>query len=90
MKITDRKTAAKHDDFLTSVARSIGSTLGAVAAKVDEATRPARRRPAGHKRARKHGSVSRATRRLSASAAAKRRGRTAARPTTRKRRKSSK
>jgi hypothetical protein len=90
MKITERKTAAKHDDFLTSVARSIGSTLGAVAAKVDEATRPARRRPTSRKRARKHASGTRATRRLSASAAAKRRSHTAARLTTRKRRKSSK
>jgi hypothetical protein len=89
MKITERKTAAKHDDFLSSVARSIGSTLGAVAAKVDEATRPARRRPAGRKRARKHGSVSRATRRISASAASKRNHR-AARLTPRKRKKSSK
>ena len=89
MKTTERKTAAKHDDFLTSVARSIGSTLGAVAAKVDEATRPARRRPTGRKRAHKQGSVSRATRRVSASAASKR-SRTAARLTTRKRKKSSK
>ena len=29
MKIMERKTAAKDDDFLTTVARSIGSTLGA-------------------------------------------------------------
>jgi hypothetical protein len=90
MKITERKTAAKHDDFLTSVARSIGSTLGAVAAKVDRATRPARRRPStGRKRARKPGSVSRVTRRVSASAASKR-SHAAARLTTRKRKKSSK
>jgi hypothetical protein len=88
MKITERKPAAKHDDFLTSVARSIGSTLGAVAAKVDEATRPAHRRPAGRKRARKHSSVSRAARRISASAS--KRSHATARLTTSKRKKSSK
>jgi hypothetical protein len=90
MKITERKAAAKHDDFLTSVARSIGSTLGAVAAKVDEATRPARRRrrPAGRKRARKHSSVSRATRRGSDSVS--KRSHATARLATSKRKKSSK
>jgi|HubBroStandDraft_2_1064218.scaffolds.fasta_scaffold98210_3 hypothetical protein len=90
MKITERKTAAKHDDFLTSVARSIGSTLGAVAAKVDQATRPARRRPTARKRVRKHGSVPRATRRRVSASAASKRSRTAARLTTSKRKKSSK
>jgi hypothetical protein len=67
MKITERKPAAKGDDFLTTVARSIGSTLSAVAAKVDEATHPRRRR-AARKRARNPGSVSRTARRTSASA----------------------
>ena len=67
MKITERKTTAKNDDFLTTVARSIGSTLGAVVAKVDEATRPARRRPAGRKLARRRSSASRTVRRASAS-----------------------
>ena len=66
MKITERKPAAKADDFLTTVARSIGSTLGTVAAKVDEVTHPARRRNAEGKRARKHASVSRTGRRASA------------------------
>ena len=62
MTTTERKPAVKDDDFLTTVARSIGSTLGAVVAKVDEATRPSRpRRSAGRKRARKHASVSRAS-----------------------------
>ncbi len=89
MKNTERKPAAKEDDFLTTVARSIGSTLGSVVAKVDEATRPARRRPASRKRARKHGSVSRTTRRASASAASKR-SRAVARLSTKKRRKSAK
>ena len=89
MKITERKPAAKDDDFLTTVARSIGSTLGAVAAKVDEATRPARRRPAGRKRARQHRSVSRTSRRASASAASKR-SQAVARLTTKKRQKSAK
>ena len=67
MNTTARKSAAKNDDFLTTVARSIGSTLGAVAAKVDEVTRPARRRPAGRRRTRKHASVSHGSRRTSAS-----------------------
>jgi hypothetical protein len=89
MKITARKPAVKHDDFLTTVARSIGSTLGAVAAKVDEATRPARRRPVGRKRARKHSSVSRTRRRVSASAASKRSHATA-RLTIKERKKSAK
>jgi hypothetical protein len=87
MKITERKPAAKADDFLTAVARSIGSTLGAVAAKVDQATHPARRRRAAGKRARKHGAVSRSGRRASDSAA-KRNERTA-RLTRRNRKKSS-
>ena len=89
MKTTERKHVAKHDDFLTTVARSIGSTLGAVAAKVDEATRPARRRPAGGKRVRKHSPVSRATRRVSATAASKR-SHAAARLSTKKQQKSAK
>ena len=67
MKTTERKPATKDDDFLTTVARSIGSTLGAVVAKVDEATRPARRRPAGRKLARRQSSASRTVRRASAS-----------------------
>jgi hypothetical protein len=67
MKTTERKPAAKDDDFLTTVARSIGFTLGTVAAKVNGATRPARRRPAVRKRTRQHGPVSRASRRASAS-----------------------
>jgi hypothetical protein len=89
MKNTERKPAAKEDDFLTTVARSIGSTLGSVVAKVDEATRPERRRPASRKRPRKHGSVSRTTRRASGSAASKR-SHAAARLTTKKRKKSAK
>jgi len=67
MNTTARKSAAKNDDFLTTVARSIGSTLGAVAAKVDEVTRPAPRRRASRTRTRKHVSVSRGSRRASAS-----------------------
>ena len=67
MKTTERKPATKDDDFLTTVARSIGSTLGAVVAKVDEVTRPAPRRRAGRTRTRKHASVSRRSRRTSAS-----------------------
>jgi hypothetical protein len=67
MKITERKTAATDDDFLTNVARTIGSTLGAVAAKVNATTHPSRRRPSGGTRTRKHVSVSRNKRRTSAS-----------------------
>jgi hypothetical protein len=87
MKITERKTTAKNDDFLTTVARSIGSTLGAVVAKVDEATRPARRRPAGRKLARRRSSASRTVRRGSASAS--KRSVPTARVAAKKRKKSS-
>jgi hypothetical protein len=66
MKIIERKTTSKGDDFLTTVARSIGSTLGAVAAKVNATTHPSRRRPSGRARTRKHASVSRTSRRASA------------------------
>jgi hypothetical protein len=66
MKIIKRKTATKADDFLTSVARSIGSTLGTVVAKVNGSHRAARRRLAGRKRGRKHIAVSRTSRRTSA------------------------
>jgi hypothetical protein len=88
MKTTERKPATKDDDFLTTVARSIGSTLGAVVAKVDEATRPARRRPAGRKLARRHSSASRTVRRASASAP--KRSVPTARVAAKKRKKSSK
>jgi hypothetical protein len=88
MKITERKPAAKADDFLTTVARSIGSTLGTVAAKVDEVTHPARRRNAGGKRARKHVSVFRTGRR--ASAPASKRSNATARLRRKNRKKSSK
>ena len=44
MKITERKPVQKPEDLLTTVARSIGSTLGAVAAKVNATTRASRRR----------------------------------------------
>ncbi len=67
MKTMERKTAATDDDFLTTVARSIGSTLGHVAAKVNATTRPSRRRPSRRTRARKHVSVSGNTRRVPAS-----------------------
>lgn len=49
MKINRRTSAAKNQDFLVTVARSIGSTLGAVAAKVNPSPRKSRRRPAGGK-----------------------------------------
>jgi len=88
MKITERKPAAKADDFLTTVARSIGSTLGTVAAKVDAVTHPARRRTAAGKRARKHASVLRTGRRASASAS--KRSNATARFSRKNRKKSSK
>jgi hypothetical protein len=87
MKTTARKHAAKNDDFLTTVARSIGSTLGAVAAKVDEATHPTRRRRTSQKRARKHASAARTSRRASASAS--KRTNATARLTRKNRKKSS-
>jgi hypothetical protein len=88
MKTTESKPAAKVDDFLTTVARSIGSTLGAVAAKVDEVTRPAPRRRARRTRTRKHASVSRGSRRTSASVS--KRSNKVARLTKKNRKKSAK
>jgi hypothetical protein len=39
MKITIHKSAAKAEDFLTTVARSIGSTLGTAARKIKPSAR---------------------------------------------------
>jgi hypothetical protein len=50
---TDRKVEtflAKEEDILTSVARSIGSTLGTVAAKVNAVSNPSPRKAAARKR----------------------------------------
>jgi hypothetical protein len=41
---------SKEEDILTSVARSIGSTLGTVAAKVNAVSKPSRRKAASRKR----------------------------------------
>ena len=49
MKITERKPAAKGEDLLTTVARSIGSTLGTVARKVRPSSRKSNRRRAKRK-----------------------------------------
>jgi hypothetical protein len=49
MKINRRTSAAKSQDLLITVARSIGATLGAVAAKVNPSPRKSRRRIAGGK-----------------------------------------
>jgi hypothetical protein len=68
MTITERKPAAGDDDFLTTVARSIGSMLGAVAAKVNPSPHKSRRRLAGHQRADKRRSASRVGRRSVAGA----------------------
>ena len=89
MTTAEHRTAAKDDDFLTTVARSIGSTLGAVAAKVNATTRPSRRRrPAGRTRTRKHVSASRHPRRASASVS--KRSNKVARLTKKNRKKSAK
>jgi len=45
MTTTGRKASAEGSDFLIEVARSIGSTLGTVAAKVNSVTSAARPRP---------------------------------------------
>jgi hypothetical protein len=89
MKITERKPVQKAEDLLTTVARSIGSTLGAVAAKVNATTHPSRRRrTTGRTRTRKHVSVSRKIRR--ASATVSKRINKAARLTKKNRKKSAK
>lgn len=58
MKNNHRKLAAKEGDFLVNVAHSIGSTLGAVAAKVSGSPRAPRRRGAGRRTVRKQRSAS--------------------------------
>jgi hypothetical protein len=89
MKITERKPVQKAEDLLTTVARSIGSTLGAVAAKVNATTRASRRRrPTGRTRTRKHVSASRHPRRASASVS--KRSNKVARLTKKNRKKSAK
>ncbi|MGA7842677.1 MAG: hypothetical protein WCA34_17280 [Candidatus Acidiferrales bacterium] len=88
MKTMERKTAATDDDFLTTVARSIGSTLGHVAAKVNATTHPSRRRTAGRARTRKHVSASHSKRRVSASVS--KRSNKVARVTTKRHKKSAK
>jgi hypothetical protein len=47
------KPVTKNNEFMVSVARSIGSTLGALAAKVSRSPRTPRRPAARRKRARK-------------------------------------
>ncbi len=89
MTTSERKPAARDNDFLTTVARSIGSTLGAVAAKVNATTHPSRRRrTTGRTRTRKHVSASRKIRR--ASATISKRINKAARLTKKNRKKSAK
>ena len=58
MKITERKPAAKGEDLLTTVARSIGSTLGTVARKVRPSSRKSTGRRAKRKGPRKLGTAS--------------------------------
>jgi hypothetical protein len=65
MRSAVRKPAAKGDAFLVSMARSIGSTLGAVAAKVNPSPRKPRRRSPGRKAANKQSSTIQKGRRIS-------------------------
>jgi hypothetical protein len=58
MRITERKPAAKGEDLLTTVARSIGSTLGTVARKVRPSSRKSSRRRAKRKSPGKLGTAS--------------------------------
>jgi hypothetical protein len=58
MKITERKPAAKGEDLLTTVARSIGSTLGTVARKVSPSPRKSNRRLSRRKSPPKPGAAS--------------------------------
>jgi hypothetical protein len=58
MKMIERKPAAKGEDLLTTVARSIGSTLGTVARKVRPSSRKPNRRRAKRKSPRKLGTAS--------------------------------
>ena len=53
MKNSGRKQPVKNNDILANMARSIGSTLGAVAAKVSRSPRASQRRQGGRKLARK-------------------------------------
>jgi hypothetical protein len=88
MKIAERKPAAKGEDLLTTVARSIGSTLGTVARKVRPSPRKSIRRRAKRKSHRKLDTASKHHRRGVAKGS-KRRGNPAA-VKRRKRKKSAK
>ena len=66
MKNSGRKQPVKDNDFLVNVARSIGSTLGAVAAKVSRSPRASHRRRVGRKFDRKQDSASQSSRHTSA------------------------
>ncbi|MGA9304836.1 MAG: hypothetical protein WBW31_05455, partial [Candidatus Sulfotelmatobacter sp.] len=57
MKNIERKPAAKGEDLLTTVARSIGSTLGTVARKVSPSSRKSTRRRARREGPRKLGTA---------------------------------
>jgi hypothetical protein len=73
MKINRRKPAATTQDLLVTVARSIGATLGAVAAKVSPSPRKSHRRLSRRKRAARPNLASKSHRRTS-SRASKRNG----------------
>jgi hypothetical protein len=85
MKTTVHKSAAKGEDFLTTVARSIGSTLGTVARKVKPSSRKSNRRKAKRKSQGKLRTASKNHRR-SVATGSERRGN----PATHKRRKGKK
>lgn len=86
MKIIEHHPAAKKDDFLSGIARSIGSTLGVVAATVRATGGKPRRRRVTRKRARKANSAAGAGRRNRAPSAT-RRHKGAGQPRRRKRNK---
>jgi hypothetical protein len=62
MATTGHKTSAESGDFLIDVARSIGSTLGTVAAKVNRITAAAHPRRKRNKAPRKMSATARAAR----------------------------
>ena len=65
MKTNRRTSAAKSQDLLVTVARSIGATLGAMAAKVNPSPRKSRRRTTGGKASSKRNLASKSRQRTS-------------------------
>jgi hypothetical protein len=69
--MSEHKSAAKENDFLVTVARSIGSTLGSVAAKVSHLPGVSRATPVRRKRVSKRSSAAGRTRSTTRKAAAR-------------------